>query len=439
MTGLCWIRRDLRLVDHAALAACTKSHPKTAVVFVFDPNFLDPLRRKSTADRRIQFIAEALCEIHQELQKTGGGVIIRFGDPIDEIPALAKTLGATAVYWNRDYSPYARQRDTEVEARLTAQSITVSTFKDHVIFEPTEIQTDSGTPFRVFTPYSKRWWEKLDHEKSITFTGINSHIYFPAGEKPADSVANILDLIQFSPVNSLYTGGRKPALHHLKTFTDYIDNYAEIRDLISPDHTSKISLYLRQGCVSIRELVAMGVPRSFKWVNELVWREFYQMILYHHPHTKTQNFNPKYDALVSDDVPEWIEKWKVGQTGCEIVDAAMRCLNETGWMHNRLRMIVASYATKILGISWQRGERYFAWKLLDYDIASNVGGWQWSAGTGCDAAPYFRIFNPYIQATKYDPTGTFVDAYRQSGYPEPIVDYPTRRRLALDRFASLSA
>lgn len=465
MTGLCWIRRDLRLHDHAALSACAKAHSKFYVVFVFDEATLGPLRSKSTADKRLHFIAQSLLEIHLALKAAGGGLIIRCGDPTQEIPKLAKELGVQSLYFNRDYTPYSIQRDASVTFQLEEMGCQVQSFKDHVIFEPHEILNNQTQPFRVFTAYWKVWRQRLDS------VGIPLHLVeslagcgADLNATSVDSVTQILNQIGFVEAPSFLPGGFTEGQTQLSRFASKISVYDAARDYPSRDGTSMLSVYLRFGCISIREAVLAALsasgPGSEKWLAELVWREFYQMIFFHFPEVKTEAFQEKYRSLKFETNEDYLRAFKAGQTGFPIIDAAMRCLNQTGWMHNRLRMVTASFLTKILLVDWKRGERYFAWKLLDYELPSNNGGWQWAAGIGCDAAPYFRIFNPTAQSEKFDAEGDFIRLYVPElrelsnlqihcpatakqlpssfrlgiDYPYPIVDYASQRQRAIEKF-----
>lgn len=458
-TALCWIRRDLRLHDHAALAAACRDHSTVHLVFVFDPDVLEPLKKRAPGDRRVQFIAESLAELQSTLYTYGSAIHIRYGDPVTEIPKLVKTLQADALYFNRDYTTYPLKRDAAVSEALSQMGRRVYSFKDHVCFEPHEILTKTGTPYHVFTPYSHAWRQAL-LQNPPQVHHVSLHNKLAPVDTPHRTTEQLLAFAGFAPVPLILPGGTKAGQKRLAEFITRIDTYADTRDFPHIDGTSMLSVYIRHGCLSIRDMVACCTPASpgkEKWLSELIWREFYQMIFYHYPEVNTQAFQPKFRNLVFPTSEDFLARWKNGQTGFPLIDAAMRCLNETGWMHNRLRMVVASFLSKTLLVDWKRGERYFSWKLLDYELPSNNGGWQWATGIGCDAAPYFRVFNPTLQSEKYDPEGTFIKTYCpelrplsrtqihapaaakklpmsfQLGrdYPYPIVDYKRQRERVL--------
>jgi deoxyribodipyrimidine photo-lyase len=457
-SGLVWIRRDIRLHDHPALAACLAENEITYLVFVFDPHILNPLSKKSSCDRRIQFIAESLLEIAKTLQKNNTGMVILKGVPAIEVPNLVKKLRVNTLYFNHDYSPYAIKRDQGVSEAINKLGVKVKTFKDHVIFEPHEILKKDGQPYRVFTPFSKVWLSKfVETDPTHMVDTICSENIKSDVKSKFFSVSDILQVIGFSSTGNYLKGGSYAGRVQLASFEKFIDRYDYARDFPGLDQTSHLSVYIRHGCLSIRDLVRFLLKFKSKgsdvWLNELIWREFYQMILFHFPHVVNDSFNAKYNHFVYPGSEMFLLAWKEGQTGFPIIDAAMRCLNLTGWMHNRLRMIVASFLCKILLIDWRRGERYFAWKLLDYELASNNGGWQWASGTGCDAAPYFRIFNPYTQSKKFDPEGEFIKLYCPElaqlnakqihcpplvcNYPKPIVDYARKRQESLFLYSQI--
>jgi len=471
--ALCWLRRDLRLHDHAALAAALESHDEVYFAFIFDNDILDPLKKRAPGDTRVQFICESLVEIHNTLTKHNSGIHIRYGNPVDEIPKLVTEMGINAVYFNRDYTTYPLTRDRSVTTELEKRGCQVHTYKDHVMIEPHEVLNKSHKPYNVFTPYSRAWRAALETmpfpEHPCTLKNLG-----PCEDSPANAVASLLAFAGFADCAAkaeephtdghqklTLRGGSTAGLQQLERFRTYIENYDTARDFPALDQTSRLSVYIRHGCISIREMLklALETPHSGseKWLTELIWREFYQMIFFHYPDVHTEAFQPKFKGLKFSTNEDLLAKWKTGQTGFPLIDAAMRCLNQTGWMHNRLRMVVASFFSKTLLLDWKRGERYFSWKLLDYELASNNGGWQWAVGIGCDAAPYFRIFNPTLQSQKYDPDGVFIKTYCpelnalsskqihtpsetqnlplgfQLGidYPRPIVDYKAQRQKAL--------
>ncbi|HXH31012.1 MAG TPA: deoxyribodipyrimidine photo-lyase [Bacteriovoracaceae bacterium] len=454
MSHLCWIRRDLRLHDHAALSGSLEK--ETTVVFVFDKHILEKLT--DPADRRITFIYQSLQELEARLQKRGSSLIIRYGNPEEEIPKLAKELKVTKVFWNRDYEPYAKRRDKEVTKRLQAQGIASETFKDTVFFEAQEVTKNDGGIYKVFTPYKNKWLEVLGKQE-------NQVPEYKCDEKKLkrfNNPKNILahdwyQVIGFTPVTNLLSGGTKEALKRLKDFQHHLGDYQTARNFPALPGTSYLSAYIRHGCISVRDMLRAGLEDSSTgskvWVSEIIWRDFYQMILGTHPYVEKGAFKPEYDKIKYPGTPALFKAWCRGQTGYPVVDAAMRCLNETGMMHNRLRMITASFLCKILLVDWKKGEQYFKEKLLDFDLAANNGGWQWSSSSGCDAQPYFRIFNPYTQSEKFDSKGEFIktwipelnnvnskeihkpDPAKIKNYPPPIVNYTLNRIRCLEMYA----
>ena len=473
-SALVWFRRDLRHFDHAALYHALRESSQVYCVFVFDRAILDAL--PDTRDRRIEFIHHSLVELSMALdqlsRETGGcgsGLIVRVGLAQEEIPRLARQLNVERVYANRDYEPDAIERDTRVEQTLNMSGIRFLHYKDQVIFDRDEVLTGAGRPFSVFTPYSRAWLRKLEpfHVKSYPV----SRYAIKLAPLPVDEHLPSLGAIGFLPSNLQalrlpvgMAGGKKL----FDDFCQRIESYRQARDFPAVKGVSYLSVHLRFGTVSIRELVKYASERggagAETWLNELIWREFYQMILWHHPGVVTKSFKPDYDRITWDDRPDFFQAWCDGKTGFPLVDAAMRQLNQTGYMHNRLRMVTASFLVKDLGIDWRMGEKYFARHLNDYDLAANNGGWQWAASTGCDAQPYFRIFNPVTQSERFDPKGQFIRRYIPEldrvpdrfihapwkmghmdevaagvqigqGYPAPIVDHALARQRTLLRFA----
>ncbi len=409
--ALCWFRRDLRLSDHVALAHATAESEQVACVFVFDTTILDELKDRD--DRRVWFIFESLRELDQRLRESGSRLIVLHGDPVQEIPKLAWTLGAEAVYANDDVEPSAEERDRDVRERLERDGRKLLLSRDHVIFIRDQVLKPDGEPFRVYTPYSKAWKAKL------TSVDLEEHIPDPSKYWKADALhadcpampASITD-IGFQPTTLWLEPGENGAAKRLAEFSRKIGQYDEQRDLIDGETTSGLSVHLRHGTISIRECARFARHQSSKgaekWLNELIWRDFYSMILALYPDVVDQAFNPEYDDLEWPGTQQDFERWCEGQTGYPLVDAGMRCLRETGWMHNRLRMVTAMFLTKDLLVDWRWGEAHFARYLLDFDLASNNGGWQWSASTGADPQPYFRIFNPILQSKKFDAAGAFI-------------------------------
>ncbi|AWI77700.1 deoxyribodipyrimidine photolyase [Parazoarcus communis] len=419
--ALVWFRRDLRHFDHAALHHALRHAQKVHCVFVFDRDILDAL--PSREDRRVGFIHHAVTELDAALdalaRATGGrgaGLIVRHGRAVEEIPRLARALGVDQVCTNRDYEPAAITRDSRVAEALAADGIGFVDFKDQVIFERDEVLTQGNAPFSVFTPYRNAWLKKLD-SFFVQAYPVEKHAGALA-PKPEGERIPALDELGFGAGNLAelrmplgVTGGRVL----FEAFKGRIDRYKRTRDFPAVKGVSYLSTHLRFGTVSIRELVAYawqhGGEGAETWLSELVWRDFYHMILWHHPRVVETTFKPEYARVQWDDAPELFAAWCEARTGYPLVDAAMRQINQTGYMHNRLRMIVASFLTKDLGVDWRLGERYFADHLIDFDLAANNGGWQWAASTGCDAQPYFRIFNPVTQSEKFDPEGRFIRRY----------------------------
>lgn len=423
-----WFRRDLRLHDNSAFHHSLCDCDAVYCTFCFDREILDKLEDR--ADRRVEFIHQSVAEMDATLRKRGVRLIVRHGAATEALPRLATELKVDRVYANHDYEPRRLARDVAVSKALAREGRELRTFKDHVIFERNEILTGSGTPFKVYTPYRNAWRAALTNDHVQPFPcekRLDRLAAPPAGVR--DDRWALRDL-GFSPTDLRWPGGTTAGRAMLRAFLKKIDAYGETRNFPAVDGTSRLSVHLRFGTLSIRELVRAGLaratPGAAKWVDELIWREFYNMILHHFPHTQTRAFQPQYDDLPWRDSEKDFAAWCEGRTGYPIVDAGMRELNTTGYMHNRLRMIVASFLTKDLRISWRKGERYFARKLLDYDLSQNLGGWQWAASTGTDAQPYFRIFNPVSQSQKFDPMGEYIRRYvpELRGYPEKLIHAP---------------
>ena len=494
-SALVWFRRDLRSHDHAPLHHALASAARVHCVFVFDTEILDALDDR--ADRRVEFIHGSLVELDAGLRAKGGGLHVLHGRARDRVPALARDLGVQAVYWGRDYEPAARSRDADVIAQLQAAGIEPCPVKEHVVFERDELLTLAGKPYTVFTPYKNAWFKRL-HAAEPPLVDVAAYPVDPRPGQlhppPADArIPSLADMGFASADNGALgitpgmTGGRE----RLADFAQRIDGYKERRDFPAVKGVSYLSVHLRFGTVSIRECarLALGLggvdngptdpnviaamPSDSRaltdgrigWLNELIWRDFYFAILHHFPHAATGPFKPEYETLVTDDDAERLAAWQEGRTGYPLVDAAMRQLNTTGYMHNRLRMVTASFFAKHLLLDWRLGEAYFARKLIDFDQSANNGGWQWAASTGCDAQPYFRIFNPISQSEKFDAEGKFIRRYvpelakvpakyihapwtlppleaQAAGfaigrdYPPPVVDHATQRAEALKRYAA---
>ncbi|GAB5526399.1 MAG: deoxyribodipyrimidine photo-lyase [Roseivirga sp.] len=420
-----WFRRDLRLSDNTALYYALKEGLPVLPIFIFDRNILDKLEDKK--DARVEFIQSTLASIHEQLGKTGAGIKTFYGTPMEAYETLTKEYEITSVFTNRDYEPYAKERDQEIEAFLSKKGIGFYSFKDHVIFEKEEIVSGSGTFYKVFTPYSKAWRAKYAENKPQILPDLSSSDKWLKWES--------------RPIHSLAEMGFEPSginIPPLNIDQELIRKYDQQRDFPAMDATSKLGIHLRFGTISIRQLADKTEKLNWTYLNELIWRDFYAMILANNPHVAEKAFKPQYEHIPWRQDEEGFEKWCQGMTGYPIVDAGMRQLNKTGYMHNRVRMIVASFLTKHLLIDWRWGEAYFAAKLLDFDLASNNGGWQWAAGTGTDAQPYFRVFNPTSQTDKFDPELAYIKKwipeYGTDQYPKPIVDHKSARVRAIETY-----
>ena len=474
--ALVWLRRDLRCDDHSALYHALRRFPRVYCAFVFDTDILDALPTR--CDRRVEFIHASVLELHQRLQQLawehgvpGGGLIVRHGPAVPCIVQLAQELGVQEVLTNRDYEPTAIARDQQAAQALHAAGIAFSDYKDQVLLEKNEVLTQQGQPYSVFTPYKRAWLQKLDAFQRTPYPVPRYAQHLAA--LPSPSTLPTLEALGFTPTNlptlALPTG-MSGAQQLLQDFLPRLHAYHEARDFPGRKGVSYLSVHLRFGTISIRQLAALaaqqaatGCQGAQTWLAELAWRDFYFMILYHHPQVVTHAFKPEYDDVPWDEAPDLWQAWCAARTGYPLVDAAMRQLLQTGYMHNRLRMVVASFLTKHLGIDWRRGERFFAQHLNDYDLAANNGGWQWAASTGCDAQPYFRIFNPILQSQKFDPQGRFIRRYLPElarvpdkhlhfpaamkpteqaacglrlgvDYPQPIVEHAQARTRTLLRF-----
>ncbi|MEY4882302.1 MAG: hypothetical protein RIS34_156 [Pseudomonadota bacterium] len=481
-TGLVWFRRDLRVDDNVALWSALKTCRHVHCIFVFDSDILDGLPRH---DRRVEFIRESLVDLDESLRllsgKPGAGMIIRHGTGHQEVAGLATQLGAQVVFAARDYEPHAIDRDSKVLGALAALGISFQTVKDHVIFEKREILTKTGTPYGVFTPYKNAWLAKInDIGPTIADLAAMKPVLVNAlSERPTALQLEVpsLQALGFETTNlsilNMPTGSRGG--HKLfASFFDRMDQYDATRNFPAVKGPSYLGVHLRFGTISIRKLVATALQRSAQgspgaatWLSELVWRDFYFQILANFPHVANSAYKPEYDAIQWEagvHAKALFQAWCEGQTGYPLVDAAMAQINQTGYMHNRLRMVAGSFLVKDLGINWQWGEKYFAEKLNDFDLSANNGGWQWVSSSGCDAQPYFRIFNPVSQSEKFDADGKFIRRYLpqlaklparnlhapwQAGsgvlaatgvmlgqnYPYPIVAHDEARALTLQRYA----
>ncbi|MDO8351807.1 MAG: deoxyribodipyrimidine photo-lyase [Gallionella sp.] len=410
--SICWFRRDLRLDDHAALYHALKNSRAVHCVFVFDSGILDALTDKQ--DRRVEFIWHSLHELNAALQQHGSTLQILHGNPVELIPRLARELAVQAVFCNRDYEPAAVRRDALVAASLS--DIEFHQYKDHVIFEQSEILTGGGTPYSVFTPYKNAWLKKLD---DFYLRGYPTERYFFSLAQRAAVALPTLESLGFTPGkhnSQALPAGASGAGKLFADFTLRIDAYGEARNFPAVKGVSYLSVHLRFGTISIRRVASSayysGGAGGQVWLSELIWREFYQMQLHHHPQlAQGFAFKPQFNSISFPNDEAKFSAWCEARTGYPLIDAAMRQLNQTGYMHNRLRMVAASFLVKDLHIDWRWGERYFAQQLIDFDLAANNGGWQWAASTGCDAQPWFRIFNPVTQSEKFDDKGTFIRRY----------------------------
>jgi len=410
--ALVWFRRDLRAYDHAALSRALQQSRAVYCVFVFDTEILDELSDRR--DRRVEFIWHSVRELSETLRGMGGALWILHGRARDEVPALAQRLQVQAVYTNRDYEPAALERDRAVERQLLDRQIDFVSCKDQVIFECSEVLTQEQRPFSVFTPYKRAWLAQL-RPVHVAPHAVEQHAAaFVECATPAMPSLQEMGFERTNLIQLNLPAGSSGAHAWLDDFVGRIDRYHQRRDYPALRGPSYLSVHLRFGTLSIRELVraaraAKGEGQT--WLSELIWREFYFMILYHHPQVVKHAFQAALEHIGFENRQDFFDAWCEARTGYPLVDAAMRQINQTGYMHNRLRMVTASFLVKDLHVDWRWGERYFARKLNDYDLAANNGGWQWAASTGCDAQPYFRIFNPVTQSQKFDPDGRFIRLY----------------------------
>jgi deoxyribodipyrimidine photo-lyase len=413
-----WFRRDLRLEDNVGLFQALQSKYSVVPLFIFDDSILDSLPKN---DARVGFIHESLSEINKQLQEIGSSLLVKKGKTFDVWKSILEEYDVKEVFFNKDYEPYAIQRDTEICELLETNKTIAYSFKDQVIFEEKEITKADGLPYTVYTPFKNKWLEK--YKSMAPVQEYDSEAYFSNFHKNSFLFPTLEQIgFEVSPIKV------KP--HNLK----FISNYQDIRDYPALDKTSYLSPHLRFGTVSIRKLVNWAFHKNDVFLSELIWREFFMQILFSFPKVVTHNFKSAYDGIQWRNNEEDFKRWCSGTTGYPMVDAGMRQLNETGYMHNRVRMVVASFLIKHLMIQWQWGEAYFAEKLLDYDMSANVGNWQWAAGTGCDAAPYFRVFNPEIQQKKFDDKGIYIRKWIKEfdlGYGKPMVEHAMARDRAI--------
>lgn len=413
-----WYRRDLRLEDNTGLFKALNENKNILPIFIFDNEILDELPED---DSRLNFIYESLAKINKQLNNHNTSLQILKGQIDDVWKNLVTTYDIQKVYLNKDYEPYAIKRDQKIKEFLNSKGIEMKTFKDQVIFEEDEIVKADGKPYTVFTPYKRKWLEKFMKVNLNLITNFDNFYK---------------KIIDFPSLNQL---GLKNSTIKVKKYSlKNVSTYSETRNFPNLDSTSYLSPHLRFGTISVRQIIVKLKNKSETFLSELIWREFFMQIIFHFPHVVTKNFRPKYDGIQWINNKEDYNNWCQGKTGYPLVDAGMRQLNETGYMHNRVRMVTAGFLCKHLLIDWRYGEAYFAKKLLDYELSSNNGNWQWAAGTGCDAAPYFRIFNPTEQLKKFDKSLTYtkkwVKDFDTLKYPNPIVDHKYARNRALEAY-----
>jgi len=422
---LFWFRRDLRLQDNCGLYHALNSGKKVLPIFIFDEAILSRLPNN---DARVSFLHQELTNINTQLRELGTSLAVFHGKPLVIFEQLLEKYSVETVFTNHDYEPYALQRDAGIKTLLTSKNIGFKTYKDQVIFERNEIVKKDGTAYKVYTPYSKKWLEAFHHN------GIQ---FFPSEKK----LNGLLQTTE-QPFLSLAAIGFQPSSIKVASYRvspELIDAYEENRNFPAKDSTSRLGTHLRFGTVSVREMVAKASKsNNIVFLKELIWREFFMQILWHYPHTTKDSFKPQYDRILWRNNEEEFQKWCAGETGYPLVDAGMRELNQTGFMHNRVRMLVGSFLCKHLLIDWRWGEAYFAEKLHDYEQSSNVGNWQWVAGCGVDAAPYFRIFNPTTQIQKFDKDLNYikkwVPGFQELSYPTQIVDHKMARERCLTTY-----
>ena len=419
-----WFRRDLRLEDNTGLYYALQQETDVLPLFIFDRTILDDLEDKT--DARVSFIHDQIQNLKEELEKKGSTLLVKYGTPEEVYQELIKKFEIQAIYTNRDYEPYAKKRDRAIEKLAEEKGISFLTFKDQVIFEPGEILNGSGEFYKVFTPFSRVWLSKFEE------TNIEALSYFHWKNLYQTKPEPLISLKEMGfERSSISIPSSNPN-------EEIIKHYDKTRNFPAENGTSRLGIHLRFGTISIRQLALKAASLNETYLNELIWREFYMMILDYNPQVVDKAFKPAYDQIPWRNNEEEFKAWCEGKTGYPIVDAGMRELNQTGYMHNRVRMIVASFLTKHLLIDWRWGEAYFAKKLLDFDLAANNGGWQWAAGTGTDAQPYFRVFNPSSQTEKFDKDLKYIKKwipeFGTEKYPKPIVDHKFARQRALDTY-----
>ncbi len=423
--SLFWFRRDLRLEDNTGLYEAYQKEENVLPIFIFDKNILDDLEDKR--DARVQFLHDTITDISEKLKEYESSILVKFSTPTEVFEKLLEEYEIKNVYTNRDYEPYAKDRDEAIKGLLKEKDIDFFDFKDQVIFEKDEIVNGSGEFYKVFTPYSRKWFEKF-HKSNFESKNLD-------GRKNNFFKTKSFDIPSLNFMGFEESDVEIPPLEIDRSL---ISKYDRTRDYPAEQGTSRLGIHLRFGTLSIRKLALEADELNKTFLNELIWREFYMMILHHNPEVVDKAFKSQYDKINWRNDEDEFEKWCQGKTGYPIVDAGMRQMNEIGYMHNRVRMIVASFLTKHLLIDWRWGEAYFAKKLLDFELSSNNGGWQWAAGTGTDAQPYFRIFNPQSQTDKFDKELKYikkwVPEYGTDSYPEPMVEHKKARERALETY-----
>jgi len=419
-----WFRRDLRLDDNAGLARALVSGYPVLPVFIFDEDILKQLEDRK--DRRVHYIHQALTGINVTLEKNGATLNTFYGKPITIYKELVEKFDVQGIYCNRDYEPKAIRRDKEIFDFCKSIGVPFKATKDQVIFDKVDILKNDGTPYTVYTPYARKWQEKLRPEDYCSYT-YETEFFF----QQAHQQITPLEKLGFLETDLIF---EEPYLNDT-----IIDHYDKNRDYPALMGTTKLGIALRFGTISIRKCVAFALKHNSTWLSELIWREFFMQILYHYPHVVTESFRKQYDAIQWRNNEEDFQHWCKGETGYPMVDAGMRQLNTSGYMHNRVRMVVASFLCKHLLIDWRWGEAYFAQKLNDYDLSANNGNWQWAAGSGCDAAPYFRVFNPALQAEKFDKDQEYIKEWvpelDTAAYSKPIVDHHIARDRAIKTYS----
>ncbi|WP_158825154.1 cryptochrome/photolyase family protein [Mucilaginibacter lacusdianchii] len=426
---LFWLRRDLRLHDNAGLYHALKSGQPVLCLFIFDREILDKLEDRD--DARVTFIYQTIQTLRDELQKHGSSLLIKYAKPDDAWNEILQEYTVASVYTNRDYEPYAKRRDGSIGEKLQQRGIPFRTFKDQMIFERDEVVKDDGKPYTVFTPYKKRWFKKVN-------------VFYLSSYPTEKYLSNLHKTKSLPNITLQQMNFTESSIEFPETeYEHIIDDYARNRDYPAKKGTSHIGIHLRFGTVSIRDAARAAFTREQTWLGELVWREFYMMILDHFPETEKHAYRAAFDRIEWRNNEHEFELWCKGQTGYPLVDAGMRELNATGFMHNRVRMVAASFLVKHLLVDWRLGEHYFARKLLDYEGSTNVGSWQWVAGSGTDVMPYFRIFNPEAQIKKFDSKNEYikkwVPEYGTNQYPEPIIENKAGKERALKTYRAAVA